>query len=623
MEYVGFEIINFKGIDSIKIDLQRKPTGPVVTLVGLNESGKTTVLEAISYFDTKEKHLESLYEEEFRHGDVNDLVPLKKKANFNEEIKIKARISLDNQDRNEIVQYAKKNLQFNINSELLGDQFSITKKLKFERSIYKSTVSTWNINISGKSPRAKKEKRLFDHDSEKWKKLTTYIGEKVPSILYFPTFLFEFPARIYLHEDENEAITNSYYRAIVQDILDSLNDDLNIEEHIVERAIDGGIFKRRSLGSVLNKMGNVVSKTVFERWNEIFDRKVPRKDIQILYDVEEIQPAAEGITYKVFLEFEIKEGDSVYLITERSLGFRWFFCFLLFTQFRAYRKSQKNTLFLFDEPASNLHSKAQIQLLKSFAKITEHGGTIIYSTHSPYMINAQWLENAFIVRNDGLKYEEPESEYEYSSRETNIKVQRYRTFVGENPDKETYFQPILDTLDYVPNNLEFIPDALMVEGKNDFYILKYFESLITDSDNPLGILPGAGAGGLDPLISLYLGWGRKFAIILDDDDAGRKAKEKYIKEWYISDKNVITLRDISEEWKGYELEKLISQKDREHICNTHYENKSLKKLSKKDICRAIQEMSLKNDKMKFSSETLDAFKKVLNVARKAIANEGV
>jgi predicted ATP-dependent endonuclease of OLD family len=620
MEYIGFEITNFKGIDHIKIDLSRHPKGPVVTLVGLNESGKTTILEAISYFDTKEKHLESLYEEEFRHGDANDLVPLKKKANFNDSIIIKATISLDNSDRFEIVRYAKRNLSFNLNKNKIGKSFTITKVLDFEKSIYKHTHNLWNVALYGKLPKGNKEWPLYNKDREKWISLINHISTRLPSILYFPTFLFEFPAKIYLHEDEEETVTNAYYKSIVQDILDSLDDRLNIQEHIVERALDGGKFKRRSLGSVLNKMGNAVSRTVFDRWNEIFDRKIPKKDIQITCELEKTNPPSDTET-KVYLEFELKDGDSIYLITERSLGFRWFFCFLLFTQFRAFRKSQKNTLFLFDEPASNLHSKAQMQLLESFTKITEYGGTIIYSTHSPYMINPKWLENSFIVRNDGLKYEQPESEYEYSSRETNIKVERYREFVGKNPDKETYFQPILDTLDYVPNNLEYIPDAVMVEGKNDFYIIKYFQGLSNNKSDSIGILPGSGSGALNPLIALYLGWGRNFIILLDDDDSGRKEQERYIREWFLPRKQVLTLFDIDEKWSGQELEKLITDTDRTRICNEHYEGKSLSQLTKKDICRAIQEKILKDEKGTFSDETVKSFVNLLAILKKTIRQD--
>ena len=46
MKYGSFQIENFKGIESLKIDLQRQPHTPVTTLVGLNESGKTDVTPA-------------------------------------------------------------------------------------------------------------------------------------------------------------------------------------------------------------------------------------------------------------------------------------------------------------------------------------------------------------------------------------------------------------------------------------------------------------------------------------------------------------------------------------------------------------------------------------------------
>ena len=206
----------------------------------------------------------------------------------------------------------------------MGDRFTITRKLHYEKSIYKKTKTLWIINLYGTLPKGRKEWRLYDKDIIKWAELVNHIATKLPSILYFPTFLFDFPEKIYLNEDEGESKTNAYYRSIIQDILDSLDNDLNIQEHIVERALDGGVFKRRSLDSVLNKMGNVVSKTVFERWNEIFDKRIPKKDIQIAYELEDVTLTLSTET-RVYLEFKLKDGDSVYLITERSLGFRWFF----------------------------------------------------------------------------------------------------------------------------------------------------------------------------------------------------------------------------------------------------------------------------------------------------------
>jgi recombinational DNA repair ATPase RecF len=49
MKITDFQIQNFKGIKNAKLKLG-KQTAPIHTLVGLNESGKTTILEAINAF---------------------------------------------------------------------------------------------------------------------------------------------------------------------------------------------------------------------------------------------------------------------------------------------------------------------------------------------------------------------------------------------------------------------------------------------------------------------------------------------------------------------------------------------------------------------------------------------
>jgi len=50
MQFDYFRIRNFKGIRELSIHFDHSPSSPVITLVGLNESGKTTILEALSFF---------------------------------------------------------------------------------------------------------------------------------------------------------------------------------------------------------------------------------------------------------------------------------------------------------------------------------------------------------------------------------------------------------------------------------------------------------------------------------------------------------------------------------------------------------------------------------------------
>jgi len=50
MKFTYFKFKNFKGIEDQTLDLSKSGGSNIYTLVGLNESGKTTILEAINFF---------------------------------------------------------------------------------------------------------------------------------------------------------------------------------------------------------------------------------------------------------------------------------------------------------------------------------------------------------------------------------------------------------------------------------------------------------------------------------------------------------------------------------------------------------------------------------------------
>ena len=61
-----------------------------------------------------------------------------------------------------------------------------------------------------------------------------------------------------------------------------------------------------------------------------------------------------------------------------------------------------------------------------------------------------------------------------------ITATKYYTYVGSGlgSDNVSYFQPILDRLDYQPSIVEPIPNIVILEGKNDWYTFRYFEDLL-------------------------------------------------------------------------------------------------------------------------------------------------
>jgi len=131
VRYTHFEILNYKGIESVRLELLMPPQGKVHTLVGLNESGKTTILEAINLLRYRES-LDALELPGYGQRDPHDLIPIAKRANFNGEITIKAGVSITEIDRKEIASRLRTKLS--ASDITLSNKFDIVQTYKFNAS---------------------------------------------------------------------------------------------------------------------------------------------------------------------------------------------------------------------------------------------------------------------------------------------------------------------------------------------------------------------------------------------------------------------------------------------------------------------------------------------------------
>ena len=75
MKITKFDIRNFKGISHTTVNLADDAPGNVVTLIGLNESGKTTILEALSHFVTEDKDTANLVGTVHQKSTLQDIIP--------------------------------------------------------------------------------------------------------------------------------------------------------------------------------------------------------------------------------------------------------------------------------------------------------------------------------------------------------------------------------------------------------------------------------------------------------------------------------------------------------------------------------------------------------------------
>ena len=568
------EIENFKGIKNATVEIATEAPGNIITLIGLNESGKTTVLEAISNFVSVDEETSSIVQTVASEQRPIDLIPKAKKSNFTGEISIRAHLRLDDDDVDALALFLKRSTGVHLIKDKCPRTLTARRVLKFEDSDLRIAETRWGFN-----PVFKKKTGTIEYTAEArnkhsdvWSAATRFCGTRFPKIVYFPTFLFSVPEKIYLEDiegwgSEEDRAINQYFRQVLQDVADSLDDDVDIHRHIVERvarkresfsnplefiAKFWGLDEATQIRAVVNRLSGAITKTVFGAWNEIFEHGISDKSVRIEWGVD----AEKGNV--PYLQLLIYDGEQSYAVHERSLGFRWFFTFLLFTQFRKSRRGERSTIFLFDEPASNLHARAQTKLLESFGKTATDDQFIIYSTHSHYMIEPMWLEKAYIVENKGIDFESEEAGTRFESRETDVQLTRYRHFVGQNPDRVSYFQPALDALKFSFGPLAPGKFVLVVEGKYDFHPLSYFQKRL-GLMKEITIVPAPSASEAGTLISLLRGLGSKFVVLLDDDVEGRRSASKYRDHHLLGEDQIMTLGELDEKLSGRAFEALYSK----------------------------------------------------------------
>ena len=132
--------------------------------------------------------------------------------------------------------------------------------------------------------------------------------------------------------------------------------------------------------------------------------------------------------------------------------------------------------------------------------------------------------------------------YPLDDESLDIQVATYRSFVNSHPGQTSYFQPILDRLEVVPSRFEPQRASVILEGKSDYYVLKYAERLLGIADLPL--LPGLGAGTFGALAAIHVGWNLRFLFVLDGDDQGKLERARYSSEFGIPSSRLLTMDEL-------------------------------------------------------------------------------
>lgn len=143
--------------------------------------------------------------------------------------------------------------------------------------------------------------------------------------------------------------------------------------------MDSSAVQQKLLGA-----GDYLFRKVLQNWKDISGLDSSFDRVSII-----------EVDYKYFTEYSIylEESGVRFELSERSKGFQWYFCFMMLTKIQ---NNNPNTIFLLDEPASNLHIHPQDKVLDVLYELSETK-QVIYATHSPYLIRTEDLKNIFTV----------------------------------------------------------------------------------------------------------------------------------------------------------------------------------------------------------------------------------
>lgn len=228
MRYKSFRIKNFKGIKDTVVDMDAGEAA-VFPFVGLNESGKTTILEAIHSFSPDQATSELV------GGDSKSGVPYKHRvprhqiSSFTGDVSVTAVVSLSDSELSHAVSTLKsKDIALNTNEFL--NELVFERHQRFKNGDFQGSFFTLRTPFELKSG---KQKKWRHPNIEEMKIIRDVFYSMTPDIAYFPTFVFDFPKSIYLTEAGGRI--DRFYRRVFQDILDYDGQGHTIEDKLVGR----------------------------------------------------------------------------------------------------------------------------------------------------------------------------------------------------------------------------------------------------------------------------------------------------------------------------------------------------------------------------------------------------
>jgi predicted ATPase len=221
--------------------------------------------------------------------------------------------------------------------------------------------------------------------SSLWEMVVDLLDDRMPTFIYFDDFAI-LPGRVDLELLAEDGESGPEYLDTARALLHLAGADA--------AALMGDPYEQRR--AELEAVSNRLTEQVFEFWTQDQDLAV-----EIDVDSQTVPRGAARTAVVKYLDIRIRDRRRGFTTNfgQRSAGFQWFFSFLAAAS--AFERFPNGVVVLLDEPALTLHPSGQADLLRFIEERIAPTAQVVYTTHSPFMVNPAHPERLRMVEDRG------------------------------------------------------------------------------------------------------------------------------------------------------------------------------------------------------------------------------